>query len=54
MISSEAKWLCVSHMRGKLSDMDGIASLCTKHGVRFIEDCAHSLGVITREVVREG
>ena len=45
MVSSGAKWLCVSHMRGKLSDMDGIAELCNTHGVRFIEDCAHSLGV---------
>lgn len=45
MKSSGAKWLVVSHMRGKLSDMDAIAALCKHYGVRFIEDCAHSLGV---------
>jgi dTDP-4-amino-4,6-dideoxygalactose transaminase len=45
MKSSSAKWLVVSHMRGKVSDMDAIAELCKKYGVRFIEDCAHSLGV---------
>lgn len=46
MKSSGAKWLVVSHMRGKVSDMDAIAELCAQHGVRFIEDCAHSLGVM--------
>mmetsp|Transcript_15498 Transcript_15498/g.18665 ORF Transcript_15498/g.18665 Transcript_15498/m.18665 type:complete len:471 (-) Transcript_15498:303-1715(-) len=46
MQSSGAKWLVVSHMRGKLSDMDGIAALCEKYQVRFMEDCAHSLGVL--------
>lgn len=46
MVSSGAKWLVVSHMRGKISDMDAITELCKKHGVRFIEDCAHSLGVL--------
>jgi dTDP-4-amino-4,6-dideoxygalactose transaminase len=46
MISSGAKWLVVSHMRGKLSDMDAIVELCKKHNVRMIEDCAHSLGVL--------
>lgn len=46
MKSSSAKWLVVSHMRGKVSDMDAIAELCKKYGVRFIEDCAHSLGVL--------
>jgi len=46
MISSGAKWLVVSHMRGKLSDMDAIVDLCKKYNVRMIEDCAHSLGVL--------
>lgn len=46
MISTDAKWLVVSHMRGKLSDMDAIVELCKKHNVRMIEDCAHSLGVL--------
>ena len=51
MVSSGAKWLVVSHMRGKVSDMDAIVELCKKHGVRFIEDCAHSLGVSAHATV---
>lgn len=46
MQSSGAKWLIVSHMRGKVSDMDAITVLCKKYNVRFMEDCAHSLGVL--------
>jgi len=46
MISSGAKYLMVSHMRGKLAQMDRIVELCEKHGVYLIEDAAHSLGVM--------
>lgn len=44
--SSGAKYLMVSHMRGKIADMDRIAALCKEHGVYLIEDCAHSIGVL--------
>ena len=30
MISSRAKYLMVSHMRGKLAHMDDVAALCKK------------------------
>jgi dTDP-4-amino-4,6-dideoxygalactose transaminase len=36
----------ISHMRGKLADMDKIADLCEKYDAILLEDCAHSLGVI--------
>ena len=35
----------VSHMRGKVGDMDAILEACERHGATLLEDCAHSLGV---------
>ena len=35
----------ISHMRGKVADMNGIKALCDKYGATLLEDCAHSLGV---------
>ena len=35
----------ISHMRGKLADMQGIKDLCDKYDAILLEDCAHSLGV---------
>ena len=39
------KHVLISHMRGKIADMDKIADICDKHGAILLEDCAHSLGV---------
>jgi len=39
------KHVLISHMRGKIADMDKIAEVCDKHGAVLLEDCAHSLGV---------
>jgi dTDP-4-amino-4,6-dideoxygalactose transaminase len=44
-VSSGAKVLLLSHMRGKVTDMDRVVALCKTHGIRLIEDCAHSCGV---------
>ncbi len=44
-ISADTKFLLLSHMRGYISDMDAIVSLCDTHGVTLIEDAAHALGV---------
>jgi kynureninase len=41
----QAKYMLVSHMRGKLCDMDKVKELCDAHGIVMIEDCAHSVGV---------
>jgi dTDP-4-amino-4,6-dideoxygalactose transaminase len=46
MQKSSAKYLMVSHMRGKIADMDAIVELCAKHSVYLIEDAAHSIGVL--------
>jgi len=40
-----AKFALISHMRGKIGDMDSIAEACARHDVVLLEDCAHSLGV---------
>mmetsp|Transcript_362 Transcript_362/g.509 ORF Transcript_362/g.509 Transcript_362/m.509 type:complete len:430 (+) Transcript_362:90-1379(+) len=39
------KHVLISHMRGKIADMDKIAEICEKHDAILLEDCAHSLGV---------
>jgi len=41
----DAKHVLVSHMRGKLGDMNAIADICEKYDAVLLEDCAHSLGV---------
>lgn len=41
----DAKALMLSHMRGRVGDMDQIKALCDAAGVLLLEDCAHSLGV---------
>ena len=40
----DARILLLTHMRGHVSDMDKVVSLCRKYGVHLVEDCAHSLG----------
>lgn len=41
----DAKALMLSHMRGRVGQMDAIAQVCAEAGVTLLEDCAHSLGV---------
>jgi len=40
-----SKFMLISHMRGKVADMDAIKDACDRHNVVLLEDCAHSLGV---------
>jgi len=44
MKTTSAKYFLISHMRGHIADMEAIASLCTRHNVCLIEDCAHTMG----------
>merc|ERR1719267_391522 len=46
--SSTAKVLLLSHMRGKVCDMDRVVKICEKNGITLVEDCAHSCGVTWR------
>lgn len=41
----DCKHVLISHMRGKLADMQSIKNLCDKYDAILLEDCAHSLGV---------
>lgn len=41
----DCKHVMVSHMRGKVADMDAIKAACDKYDAILLEDCAHSLGV---------
>ena len=43
-IASGAKTLLLSHMRGHICDMHALMSICQRHGVQVIEDCAHTMG----------
>lgn len=43
-IQPDTKYLLLSHMRGHVSQMDRIVTLCKENGIVLIEDAAHSLG----------
>ena len=45
----EARFMLVSHMRGKLCDMDKVVEICKKHDIVLMEDCAHTTGVFWGE-----
>ncbi|WP_299480631.1 aminotransferase class I/II-fold pyridoxal phosphate-dependent enzyme [Cypionkella sp.] len=49
-ISSGAKVLMLSHMRGHLCDMEALVALCDRLGVMIIEDCAHTMGAAWKGV----
>jgi dTDP-4-amino-4,6-dideoxygalactose transaminase len=42
--ASGAKTLLLSHMRGHICDMNALQTICQRHGVQLIEDCAHTMG----------
>ena len=42
--TSGAKTLLLSHMRGHICDMPALLTICRRHGVQIIEDCAHTMG----------
>jgi len=44
-IAERPKALLLSHMRGKVTDMDLVTELCKKYNVILLEDCAHGCGV---------
>ena len=36
--------LLLSHMRGHIADLDAVTIICERHGLKLVEDCAHSIG----------
>ena len=45
ILSSGAKYLLLSHMRGHLCNMDEVLKICEKFSISLIEDAAHAFGV---------
>ena len=43
--TTDAKVILLSHMRGKVCDMDRVARICEERGITLVEDCAHACGV---------
>ena len=43
-LSSGAKVLMLSHMRGHIADMNAVVAVCEDLGLTLIEDCAHTMG----------
>jgi dTDP-4-amino-4,6-dideoxygalactose transaminase len=41
----DVRYLLLSYMRGHISDVGSIKTLCDENDITLIEDCAHSLGV---------
>lgn len=44
ILSSGARFLLLSNMRGHLADMDRVQAITDAHAVTLIEDCAHTMG----------
>lgn len=42
--SSGAKVFLLSHMRGHISDLQAVRTICDRHGIALVEDCAHTMG----------
>ncbi len=43
-VTSGARVLLLSHMRGHIADMDAVIEICDEFDIVLIEDCAHTLG----------
>jgi dTDP-4-amino-4,6-dideoxygalactose transaminase len=48
--AEQADVLMLSHMRGHICDMDALIAMCDAHGVKVIEDCAHTMGGAWKDV----
>ncbi|MBU2410553.1 MAG: DegT/DnrJ/EryC1/StrS aminotransferase family protein, partial [Gammaproteobacteria bacterium] len=42
--TSGARVFLISHMRGHITDLAAVRSICDAHGVALVEDCAHTMG----------
>jgi len=41
----DAKFLMLTHMRGKVADMQRVYEIAAKYDITVVEDCAHALGI---------
>ncbi len=46
----QADVLLLSHMRGHICDMDALMAICDRHGIKVVEDCAHTMGAAWKGV----
>lgn len=44
-ITPETKYLMLTHMRGKVADMQRAYEIAEKYDLQVVEDCAHALGI---------
>ena len=42
--ASQSKVLLLSHMRDHICDMEKLMEITNRHGIKVIEDCAHTMG----------
>lgn len=42
--TSGAKVFLLSHMRGHIADLQAVKTICDRHGIAIVEDCAHTMG----------
>lgn len=48
------KAVIVTHLYGRLADMDNILEICRRHGVRVMEDCAQAHGAMDARGTKAG
>jgi len=44
-ITPETKYLMLTHMRGKVADIERAYKIAERHDLQVVEDCAHALGI---------
>lgn len=44
LASTGARVFLVSHMRGHITDLAALRTICDAHGAALVEDCAHTMG----------
>ena len=42
--TSGARVFLISHMRGHITDLQAVRTICDGHGITLVEDCAHTMG----------
>ena len=49
-VTTGARFLLLSHMRGHIADMDAIMKIAHQYNITVIEDCAHTMGAKWRGI----
>ena len=47
-ITDRTRAIIAVHVAGAAADLDALVELCTRHGLRLVEDCAHAHGTFWR------